>query len=143
MIEDLTPTQWAALAKLREARRLLAKSSRPPDRDGRRDDQGRDRSPDRAWLHHDRSGPARRPPSPRRADAGGGGSLRTRRADRRADHTKDARAARRNRTRVARRFVAAPRLTSGRAGHPDGRRLSRQLLPLIRILWYCHALWPD
>ena len=52
-------------------RRLLAKSSRPPDRDGRRHDQGRDRSPDRSRLHHDRSGPARRPPSPRRADAGG------------------------------------------------------------------------
>src|SRR5271166_2964699 len=109
MIEDLTPTQWAALAKLRELG-AFAESSRPPDRDGRRYDQGRDRSSDRSRLHHDRPGPARRPPSPRRTDTGGLGALRTHGTDRYAHHSKDARTAGRIRTRGARRFVAAPRL---------------------------------
>ena len=107
MIEGLTPTQWAALAKLREVGacsqnhlgrltamdaatikgvidRLTARgftATRPDPRDGRR------------LLVA--------------LTPAGVGSLRSRRADRRAHHAKNARAARRNRTLDARRLAAA------------------------------------
>ena len=40
---NLTPTQWAALAKLDRDRTVLAESARAADRDGCRHHQGRDR----------------------------------------------------------------------------------------------------
>ena len=42
---NLTPTQWAALAKLDRDRPLFAKPARAADGDGRRHHQGRDRPP--------------------------------------------------------------------------------------------------
>ena len=52
MIEGLTQTQFAALAKLYEVAARVAESSWPADLSRRRDDQGRGRPAQRARLRH-------------------------------------------------------------------------------------------
>ena len=73
---NLTPTQWAALAKLDRDRALFAKSARAADGHGCRDHQGRDRPAHGARTDRDlrrsrgRPAPPRQPYPRRPADGG-------------------------------------------------------------------------